>query len=62
MFTAEVDRTALTLAPNPDEVMDTRWVDLDTLRAEITADPAAFTPWLRIYMAEHAPLIFGETA
>lgn len=62
MFTAEVDRTTLRLAPNPDEVMDTRWVDLGTLREDIARDESAFTPWLRIYMAKHAPLIFGETA
>jgi len=52
----------LPLAPNPDEVMDTRWTTLDALRGEIAATPAIFTPWLRIYMAQHSALIFGETA
>ncbi|MEQ6250781.1 isopentenyl-diphosphate Delta-isomerase [Sulfitobacter sp. HNIBRBA3233] len=50
------------LAPNPDEVMDTRWIDLDTLRSEIATTPEVFTPWLRIYMAEHTALIFGNPA
>ncbi len=49
----------LPLAPNPDEVMDTRWITLDALRAEIDATPEVFTPWLRIYMEQHSALIFG---
>jgi isopentenyl-diphosphate delta-isomerase len=40
------------LSPNPAEVMDTAWVTLDDLAARIAAEPAAFTPWLRIYLAE----------
>ncbi|MEM7615228.1 MAG: isopentenyl-diphosphate Delta-isomerase [Pseudomonadota bacterium] len=50
------------LAPNPAEVAATRWVDLPTLRADIAKEPERFTPWLRIYVAEHAPKIFGATA
>ncbi|MEM9430186.1 MAG: isopentenyl-diphosphate delta-isomerase, partial [Pseudomonadota bacterium] len=46
--------------PNPEEVMATRWVTLDALREEIAAVPERFTPWLRIYLADHAALIFGE--
>ena len=42
-----------------EEVMETRWVTLEALRAEIAQTPDIFTPWLRIYMTEHAPLIFG---
>jgi isopentenyl-diphosphate delta-isomerase len=52
----------LPMAPDPDEVMDLRWVSLDDLRAEIAADPGAFTPWLRIYLAEHDDQIFGAAA
>jgi isopentenyl-diphosphate Delta-isomerase len=40
--------------PNPKEVMETRWITLDTLHAEMDAQPGRFTPWLRIYMREHA--------
>lgn len=46
------------LVPNPEEVMNTRWVTPDVLAAEIAAKPEVFTPWLRIYLAEHAGLIF----
>ena len=50
------------VTPNPDEVMETRWVDLDDLCAELAETPEHFTPWLRIYMAEHAAQIFGQAA
>lgn len=52
----------LPLAINPSEVMDARWITLNDLRAQIAATPEVFTPWLRIYMAEHAALIFGRDA
>jgi len=39
--------------PNPDEVMETRWIDTGTLHAEIADNPGAFTPWLRVYLAEY---------
>lgn len=44
---------------DPDEVMETRWVDTDSLHAEIAAHPEVFTPWLRIYLAEHADLVLA---
>lgn len=49
----------LPLAPNPAEVMATRWADLNALPAEIAQTPEAFTPWLRIYLAEHRDQILG---
>jgi isopentenyl-diphosphate delta-isomerase len=58
-----VDATRdLPLALNPDEVMDTRWIKVDTLRTELDATPEVFTPWLRIYMEQHSALIFGTDA
>ena len=49
----------LTVTPNPAEVMETRWLPLAALEDEIAAAPDRFTPWLRIYLADHAPAIFG---
>ena len=46
------------MEPNPDEVMDTRWVDLGQLRREIAESPDSFTPWLRIYLDNHSAQIF----
>lgn len=48
--------------PNPEEVSETRWIGLDALRAETQAAPERFTPWLRIYLTQHAKKIFTTTA
>ena len=42
----------LTLHPDPAEVMAVQWLTLPDLHRQIAADPARFTPWLRIYLAE----------
>ena len=47
------------IAANPDEVMATRWIDYHDLLAEVQRHPERFTPWLRIYLADHADVIFG---
>jgi isopentenyl-diphosphate delta-isomerase len=49
----------LPLRLNPAEVSETRWVALDRLAEEVRADPARFTPWLRIYLDEHMDRNFG---
>ena len=59
VFLADVTDPIL-LAPNPDEVMATRWVTFADLQAEIQRSPAVFTPWLRIYLHDHARTIFGS--
>lgn len=46
--------------PNPDEVIDTAWVDLDELAEWARSMPDIYTPWLRIYLAKHAAQIFGQ--
>lgn len=61
LFVAEAP-PGLALRPDPAEVMATRWIDLAMLRAEIAERPESFTPWLRIYLAEHAAQIFGKAA
>jgi len=44
--------------PNPEEVMETAWRPLSALAQEVEAQPELYTPWLRIYLREHAALIF----
>lgn len=58
IFLAHVHRP-LKLDVNPDEVMDTRWVDYHDLLAEVTRYPERFTPWLKIYLQSYADIIFG---
>ncbi|MBN2760313.1 MAG: isopentenyl-diphosphate Delta-isomerase [Rhodobacteraceae bacterium] len=50
----------LPIAPNPDEVADTDWINLSALNAVIESYPDRFTPWLRIYLRDHAAQIFGS--
>lgn len=47
------------LAPNPEEVMETRWVDYHDLLAEVQRHPDRFTPWLKIYLNSYSDVIFG---
>lgn len=49
----------LALDLNPEEVALAQWVDLDELARQANAAPERFTPWLRIYLAEHRDRIFG---
>lgn len=58
LFLVEASRN-IPVVPNPDEVSEVRWIDLDDLAAEVDLTPARFTPWLRIYLAEHRDRIFG---
>jgi isopentenyl-diphosphate delta-isomerase len=44
---------------NPQEVQAVRWVGLDALLDQIAQTPAAFTPWLQIYLTQHRAQIFG---
>jgi isopentenyl-diphosphate Delta-isomerase len=39
--------------PNPDEVRDIAWMDLNDVLADIAAEPQRYAPWFRIYMREH---------
>ena len=52
-------RDSLVLNPNPDEVMATEWMDYHDLLAMVERKPERFTPWLQIYLADHADMIFG---
>ncbi|MEP3920781.1 isopentenyl-diphosphate Delta-isomerase [Ascidiaceihabitans sp.] len=49
-----------TMTLNPDEVMEAEWIDHHEVRRRIDANPDAFTPWMRIYMDQHADAIFGN--
>jgi isopentenyl-diphosphate Delta-isomerase len=59
MYTADVDESQLVIAPNPDEVMETRWASAAELRREIDHGPEAFTPWFRIYLRRFPDLILA---
>jgi isopentenyl-diphosphate delta-isomerase len=52
----------LRIAANPDEVMATEWMRYGDLLEAVARQPERFTPWLRIYLRDHAPRIFGALA
>jgi isopentenyl-diphosphate Delta-isomerase len=58
VFLAHAHRD-LALSPDPEEVMETRWVDYHDLLAEVSRHPDRFTPWLKIYLHNYADTIFG---
>ena len=58
MFVAEASDDVM-VKLNPDEVMAVRWITYNNLLVEVAAKPEAFTPWLQIYLSEHANRIFG---
>ena len=60
IFVAEA-APGLTIAPNPAEVEEVRWVDLYDLKAEVLRSPDRFTPWLQIYLRDHLDQIFGAS-
>ena len=45
---------------NPEEVMDILWIDYSDLQTEVSLSPEHFTPWVRIYIKEHANKIFNQ--
>lgn len=50
----------MVIAMNPEEVMNYEWVDIADLEDDIAEEPDRYTPWLRIYMAEHRDKIFSK--
>jgi len=58
LFVARASRD-LAVTPNPLEVAAVEWVDLDALAARAQAEPARYTPWLRIYLGRHMTALTG---
>ncbi|MGR3761035.1 isopentenyl-diphosphate Delta-isomerase [Roseobacteraceae bacterium NS-SX3] len=58
VFLAHAHRP-VALDPDPEEVMETRWIDYHDLLAEVQRHPERFTPWLKIYLHNYADVIFG---
>jgi isopentenyl-diphosphate Delta-isomerase len=50
----------LSVHPNPDEVNAIRWISLSELTLEMAQYPDKFTPWLHIYISDHAETILGS--
>lgn len=51
--------SVLEVLPNPEEVAEVRWTAIEVLKRDVVARPDRYTPWLRVYLAEHDGKIFG---
>ena len=58
IFTATCS-AAPKVTPNPEEVMEIKWLDHIELANKVETNPDEFTPWLRIYMSKHFEQISG---
>ncbi len=56
-FVANADAENLKITLDPYEVADTQWVEMQDLTREVARNPERFTPWLRIYLADHSDLV-----
>jgi isopentenyl-diphosphate Delta-isomerase len=45
--------------PNPDEVMEWKWISIDTLREDIRENPDTYTKWFAIIVNEHFEEVFA---
>ncbi len=52
-------KPGMTIAPDPQEVSEVRWVGLYDLAAEVSRHPERFSKWLAIYLSGHLDRIFG---
>lgn len=41
------------ISPNPDEVMDYKWMDWNDLKEDITTHPERYTSWLQILISDY---------
>ena len=61
VFTITIDKKdKIKIIPNSSEVMDTRWVEFETLLQEIQENSEKFTPWLKIYLTDHINQILNK--
>ena len=58
VFVAHAPDT-LEVTANPEEVMAAEWVEFRDLQSCVDLNPEHYTPWMRIYLAQHAEKIFG---
>ena len=50
LFTGYTDASTLLVKPNPEEVMDVRWVTINEIRDWVSNSPDEFTEWIKIYL------------
>jgi isopentenyl-diphosphate delta-isomerase len=59
VFVGHADEAALKIAPNPDEVAATKWVDVNDLSSISANEPDTLCPWFAIYISRWKELNLG---
>lgn len=62
LFSAQVDRRKLHIAPVQSEVEAVRWIGPFKLMREVREKPESFTPWFRIYLQRFPGWSFADAA
>lgn len=52
IFRGDVEDVAVEIVPNPEEVRETRWIDVEDLKCEMKAEPEKFAAWFHIYLTQ----------
>lgn len=61
IFTLTIEKKSdVKVVINLSEVTETQWIKFGVLEEEIKKMPESFTPWLKIYLTEHANQIFNK--
>jgi len=60
LFVAPASARTLKMKLNPEEVMETRWINIYDLSAEVMRHPENFTAWLQIYLRDHLDLVIAD--
>jgi isopentenyl-diphosphate delta-isomerase len=48
------------IAPNPEEVMELKWISPEALREDVLAHPESYARWFRLYVLKHFEVIFSN--
>ena len=59
LFVGKLESDSPRMAPNPEEVSETRFADAATLQAELIDQPGNLAPWFRIYLSRWPDLVIG---
>ena len=60
LFVGRLESDTPRMAPNPDEVSETRWANARELQKELAETPEALAPWFRIYLSRWPDLQIGR--
>ena len=60
LFVGRLESESPRMAPNPEEVSETRWANAQELHRELSETPEGLAPWFRIYLSRWPDLDIGR--